>query len=532
MASGDVLERLPEAIATAESLPSPPTVALEVLRITRDDGADVQDLNRVLAIDPALSARILKLANSALYRRGEAVTSLEAATMRLGLKAVKLIALSFSLTARVARKPDDLDFDYADYWRRSLTMGVAGRALARFLGHSMAEEAFLCGLLGRIGQTVIARCLPREYAPVLEMTEGRLPTAAFERERLGFDFHEVGAALLARWELPSMISRTVLGWGDPDQLPADTDPSVVQLTRIMHAADLMSTVLCDPDRGACALSRLHAFVGDALDLGPEELDPVLVGLEESVSEMAAMLEVEIPSTSYQELVDRARAQLVQISLGTALDLEQTHHRAAELERRNLALASRANTDRLTGIPNRAHFDEVLERLIAEGSSDSAPEVPEVPEAPDVPEKEIGLLMVDIDHFKQFNDTHGHAIGDEVLKRVAQAMQSAMRASDVVARYGGEEFVVVLPETSLATLEAVAERLRARIEELVYEHRGDRLEVTVSVGGACTPRLRTSEEAAHLLAWADRRLYAAKAAGRNRCDCRRLDDLGSTTDRAR
>ncbi len=530
MASGDILERLPGAIATAENLPSPPTVALEVLRITRDDGADVQDLNRVLAIDPALSARILKLANSALYRRGAAVTSLEAATMRLGLKALKLMALSFSLTSGVARKPDDLDFDYAEYWRRSLTMGVAGRSLARFLGHSLPEEAFLCGLLGRIGQTVIARCLPQEYSPLLEMTEGRLPTAALERERLGFDFHDVGAALLARWELPPMISRTVLGWGDPDRLPEDEDASVIHLTRIMHAADLMSAVLCDPDRGACALARLHAFVGDAFELPQDEIDAILVGLEESVSEMAAMLEVEIPNTSYQEIVDRARAQLVQISLGTAFDLEQTHHRAAELERRNLALASQANTDRLTGIPNRAHFDEVLERLIADASSGP------VSVGPDAQEKEIGLLMVDIDHFKQFNDTHGHAIGDEVLKRVAQAMQAAMRSSDVVARYGGEEFAVVLPEASLATLETVAERLRVRVEELVYEHQGDRLEVTVSVGGACTPRLQSAKEAAHLLAWADRRLYAAKAAGRNRCDCRRLEDQpedhGSTPDGSR
>jgi len=526
MASGDILERLPGAIATAESLPSPPTVALEVLRITRDDDADVQALNRVLAVDPALSARILKLANSALYRRGDAVTSLETATMRLGLKAVKLMALSFSLTEGVARKPDDLDFDYAEYWRRSLTMAVAGRGLARFLSHALPEEAFLCGLLGRIGQTVIARCLPAEYAPLLEMTEGHLPTAGLERERLGFDFHEVGAALLARWDLPSMISRTVRCWGDPAQLPADAGASVAELTQIMHAADLMSTVLCDPDRGACALASLHAFVREAFDLQPEEIDPVLVGLEESVSEMAAMLEVEVPDTSYQEIVDRARAQLVQISLGTALDLEQTHHRAVELERRNLALATRANTDPLTGIPNRAHFDAVLERLIEEASSGSTSG------ERDAPEKQVGLLMVDIDHFKRFNDTHGHAVGDEVLKRVAQAMQAAMRASDVVARYGGEEFVVVLPETSLPTLEAVAERLRSRIEELAYEHGGQRLEVTVSVGGACTPRLRSSEESARLLASADRRLYAAKAAGRNRCDCHPLDDLESATHRAR
>ncbi|HKK50358.1 MAG TPA: GGDEF domain-containing protein [Myxococcota bacterium] len=507
-----VLEQLPEAIARAENLPSPPTVALEVLRLTRDENAEVGELTRVLAFDPALSAKLLKLANSSLFRRGESVTTLDKATMRLGLKTVKLMALSFSLTSGLSRKPEGVVFDYAEYWRRSLTMAVAGRALADLVEPTGRDEAFLCGLLGRIGQIVIAQCLPEEYPPLLDAAEGALPSASLERDFLGFDFHDVGSALLASWDLPELISQTVLAWGDPGRLPEEANEPVARLTQVMHGAGLMSEVLCDPHHGGCALSNLHAVVQDAFGLSEQEIDAVLVGLEESVSEMAEMLDVQIARESYQEIVDRARAQLVQISLGTALDLEQTSHRAVELERQNLALASQANTDKLTGIPNRSHFDAVLEKLIGDRPEGS-------------PARDVGLLMIDVDHFKRFNDTHGHAVGDEVLKLVARSLQSAIRESDVVARYGGEEFAVIVPETSLATLQGVAERIRARIEEAVHVHDGVRLAVTASVGGACAPRLRSAAEASRLLAAADACLYAAKADGRNTCDCQRVEDLG-------
>ena len=104
MSQQGVLEQLPGAIAKAENLPSPPTVAVEILRLSNDENASVESLAKVISRDPVLSAKLLKLANSSVFRRGSEVTSLDNAAMRLGMKTVKLMALSFSLANELPRK--------------------------------------------------------------------------------------------------------------------------------------------------------------------------------------------------------------------------------------------------------------------------------------------------------------------------------------------------------------------------------------------------------------------------------------------
>lgn len=126
-----------------------------------------------------------------------------------------------------------------------------------------------------------------------------------------------------------------------------------------------------------------------------------------------------------------------------------------------------------------------------------------------------LLMVDLDNFKQVNDTHGHLVGDDVLRAVASLLQHAVRTMDVVARYGGEEFVVVLPETSLAGATIFAERIREYVEATVFAGaRGEPLHLTVSVGVSSYPSTMV-QSVDDLFARADEALYRAKAEGRNR-----------------
>jgi len=127
-----------------------------------------------------------------------------------------------------------------------------------------------------------------------------------------------------------------------------------------------------------------------------------------------------------------------------------------------------------------------------------------------------VLFIDIDHFKQFNDTYGHASGDEALIAVAECISATVRRwVDLVARYGGEEFAVILPETPAEGALTVAEMIRRQVQEQDVIHRdGEAVSVTVSVGCAtCVPA--EGANALDLLAAADRQLYAAKAAGRNR-----------------
>ena len=128
---------------------------------------------------------------------------------------------------------------------------------------------------------------------------------------------------------------------------------------------------------------------------------------------------------------------------------------------------------------------------------------------------LSLLLLDLDHFKKVNDTHGHDVGDEVLKTTARAFQSAIRSTDRVARWGGEEFLVLLPETAQREAQALGERLRQTIEGLTLLIAGEKLRITVSVGAT---QLRTGQSWPDLVKSADDALYQAKHQGRNRVVC--------------
>jgi diguanylate cyclase (GGDEF)-like protein len=170
-------------------------------------------------------------------------------------------------------------------------------------------------------------------------------------------------------------------------------------------------------------------------------------------------------------------------------------RTAALTQANAELLSLAVNDGLTGVYNRRRFDEKLTEYTLLSRRTGRP---------------FALLLIDADHFKRINDTHGHAVGDDVLKQLAALIQSSLRTTDFVARYGGEEFAVLLPEIAQPdTPEVVAEKVRAAIAEAffpVVER------VTVSIGVGLADPADNSHSA--LIKRADQQLYQAKAAGRN------------------
>ncbi len=161
----------------------------------------------------------------------------------------------------------------------------------------------------------------------------------------------------------------------------------------------------------------------------------------------------------------------------------------------------ATCDSLTGLHNRRWLDELLLRLKGKALGDLSP---------------LCLMMLDIDHFKKFNDNYGHQTGDEVLKKVASVMQYRLRPNDMVCRYGGEEFIVILPSSSMAAAKRIAERLREGIEEESMMHNNLPLSpVTISIGIA---QWEEGQQIDQLIADADAALYQAKAQGRNQYCC--------------
>ncbi len=158
----------------------------------------------------------------------------------------------------------------------------------------------------------------------------------------------------------------------------------------------------------------------------------------------------------------------------------------------------AKRDALTGLSNRRQLDETVNKIWAKGEGDAP----------------VAVVMIDIDHFKPFNDRYGHVAGDTCLKRVAGAIATELRNTDDVAvRYGGEEFLVLMPQTDQSTAVRIAERIRRHIEKLAIPHEfGGYGVVTVSVGVIAGPT--AAHGFAELVAGADAALYAAKRDGRN------------------
>jgi diguanylate cyclase (GGDEF)-like protein len=180
-----------------------------------------------------------------------------------------------------------------------------------------------------------------------------------------------------------------------------------------------------------------------------------------------------------------------------------HERTHELAEANARLAQLAVTDGLTGLYNHRHLHERLALEVERSQRSGLP---------------LSLLMLDVDHFKLFNDTFGHPAGDEVLRQLARVLNDARRANDVVARYGGEEFAVILVDTAKFTAAKVAERVRERVSGHDFSDAALKAgkaasKISVSIGVATFPD--DGADAEGLVRAADTALYQAKRAGRNR-----------------
>lgn len=162
------------------------------------------------------------------------------------------------------------------------------------------------------------------------------------------------------------------------------------------------------------------------------------------------------------------------------------------------MEKQATIDGLTQIPNHRHFQDLMDMEMERAQREKS---------------QVSLLLMDIDHFKKFNDTYGHPVGDLVLKMVSKALQSAVRKTDHIARYGGEEFVVILPQAEGDLGRQLAERVREAIENIQIPHESGTLTVTMSIGMCTYPSLVNTK--AELIESADQALYYSKETGRNK-----------------
>lgn len=236
-----------------------------------------------------------------------------------------------------------------------------------------------------------------------------------------------------------------------------------------------------------------------------QLDSLAQGLS---AEQAFAQEMQVHDQGTQALIRMVgrlyhvlSVQNAELARANALLEERVAQRTHELEQANVRLEAFARTDGLLQIANRGYFDDRLQAACASALRRQQP---------------LGLLLIDVDHFKRYNDSYGHPAGDACLKAVARAVAQALpRSTDLLARYGGEELAVILPDTDAAGTAVVAARVVAQVAALALAHKTSDAapHVTVSVG-AVARMPAYNEDVARMLAEADAALYHAKAAGRN------------------
>ncbi len=256
----------------------------------------------------------------------------------------------------------------------------------------------------------------------------------------------------------------------------------------------------EPNAGlvASAVKNKHYLPADSRI---EDVEPVIFGGRERIDALQALLVLPLVAqdralgtlvvgrTVPDPISPRRREMLEVIANQVAVSLQN-----ARLYARMEELAT---TDELTGLPNRRTFEDRLEKAVARHRRG---------------ERRLGLIMLDVDHFKAVNDTYGHAVGDRVLERVADVLQESVREIDVPARFGGEEFAVVLEEANREQASMVAERIRSDIEALDFEAAEGRFSCTVSLGVSLWPE--DASQLDELVECADEALYASKEGGRN------------------
>ncbi|SHO49776.1 diguanylate cyclase [Desulfopila aestuarii] len=624
MENSEIYKRL-----TAESkLPSPSKVATEVIRLCYSESSSLQDIANVVETDPALSAKFLKYANSALMGTMVPITSIQRAAVRIGIRGMASMALSFSFLSQ-QNKCECREFNYHRYWSKSLAHAIAARALAQKSKNLDPDELFTCALLSHIGELALATAFPEEYVEILARSLGTKEMLEEEQRIFEIHHHNLSAEMFTDWGLPKLFGQAVR---IHESYVADEEENeeLAELAEILHLSlqianicvlDLPLSISFDAveklaeNYGIAAkefgaffeqivltwqewgylfqiptqqcplyhqLKTLDANSIEAQVRSRPETEILLLAVDDDPLTLLNLTRI-LGSESRQIITAENGKQALQIALEKRPEMVITDWRMPQMDGLELCMALRQETttqhtyiimltgaeaddelvqafdagaddyvvkpftpkvlearirggerliryqrkinrdreviqkyavrlgvanrklhtmtDALTGLPNRRNAMARLKDVVAESSRYG---------------EKLSCIMIDVDHFKNINDTHGHDNGDLVLKEVAQIFSKNARSYDMVSRMGGEEFLVISTRSDREESLQLAERLRAAVEKHVMELGGGTVaQVTISAGVASW-----RDEYANggeLIKAADDALYRAKKNGRNRVE---------------
>jgi diguanylate cyclase (GGDEF)-like protein len=481
-------------------LPSPPAIAVRIVDLVKRDDFSFKQLAAIIESDPALVARILRLANSGFYGVPRTINSIDKAIAILGVNSLKNIALSFVLS-EAFRGKRGAGFDFDLFARRAVTAAVASQLISTEI-RFYSDETFITSLLQDIGVAAMFMADKDEYVNVLnERLVGGQPLSAVETQTFGYSHQEVGAELLKLWGLPESVYLPIRYHHETRNVP----PNIKRLCSIIRASDRLSALYW----GSSSVKNIQEsreMLSRTFGLTEDRFETLIDCIAEKSRWLLAQFDI-APGAMRpaSEILQEANQELGRLNLSYEMQLvthkeseRKAERLARELKSANERLSDLAFHDDLTGLHNSRYFNGLLEKETARSRRYHRP---------------LSLILLDIDAFKNVNDTYGHRAGDHVLQAIANDIQRNTRQTDTVIRYAGDEFVLLLPETDQAGALAKAEACRANIEALRIHIKGNAIQVTISAGVAS---FRTDHacEPDSLLDAADRALYQSKQTGRN------------------
>ncbi|MBK9954967.1 MAG: HDOD domain-containing protein [Rhodocyclaceae bacterium] len=271
-------------------LPSPKGVALAIMELCRREDASIEAVTRVVQSDPALAARLLRLANAAALRAARPVAAVPDAVMRLGMAAVRQVAMGFSMVDQ-HRHGQCEGFDYDRFWSHSLLMAVAMQALAARSRAGSPEEMFTCGLMARIGCLALATVYPAEYAELLRQSPSERDLAALERQHLRADHHEFTAAILEDCGVPHALIEPVIHHEAPDASGFTEGSRPHRLAHLFHHGKRIADMGLAPEAERSGLISELMLLGGKLGLDANEQGSLIDGIVAEWRQWSELLKV-------------------------------------------------------------------------------------------------------------------------------------------------------------------------------------------------------------------------------------------------
>jgi diguanylate cyclase (GGDEF)-like protein len=464
----------------------------------------IESLARLAHADAAFAMKLLALVNSPAFARSRTVSDINQAASLLGIRGLRTVALSL-LVSSLCPEHESCRILMANSLRRA----VACRLIATEFGYKDLDACFATGLFLDSGllshaqdhlELAVSIALgPAHHRVLREQAEGLIPHPV------------VGGNLAEKYALPAETVAAIRQHHAPEP-PDGTLPQIAWLAE--NIAAIFESPDVDRARALAVTQARKVNLGAAqiaaiLDALPGQVASVAEALNSDIGELQ---DVDALRNDAGRLLAEINQQYEGVIRKLAELLAEKEKLTEELRQANGSLASMARTDALTGLPNRRALEDELTRAAARGSRDGT---------------WLSLVAMDVDYFKSFNDSHGHAAGDAVLATVGRILVEQCRKGDMPARYGGEEFTLILPNTNPLGASVVADRIRRAFESSETRFDGKMLKVTMSLGVA-SAQGPSINPVAILAGRADEALYCAKRTGRNRVATAGVSVLEYTT----